>query len=228
MVVTAPQQGMTRMEADHDERVVYSVAVDADVLEMASVLGEAFAERDPLAIAAGLSVSEFASFVLAAYPRAGSNGISVVARAAKDGAICGVLLADDAADPPPGAVHIRGGKFDPIFDLLAQLEADYRQGTMPQAGESLHLALLGVTARWTRLGLAQGLVAAAVTNGRRLGFGRAVTEATSPTSQHVFSKAGFVTSVSRGYLSYQFEGRAVFRSIAEHGGVRLMDRTLTA
>ena len=54
----------------------------------------------------------------------------------------------------------------------------------------------------------------------------AVTEATNTTSQHIFRKLGFTERVRGSYADHRFRGRAVFRSIAEHGGPILMDRSL--
>ena len=56
----------------------------------------------------------------------------------------------------------------------------------------------------------------------------AVTEATNKVSQHIFRKLGFVERVRRSYQTHRFDGRAVFASIAEHGGPILMDRSLTS
>jgi hypothetical protein len=46
-------------------------------------------------------------------------------------------------------------------------------------------------------------------------------------SQHIFHKLGFVDRVDRSYQHHQFDGRAVFASIAEQGGPILMDRPIT-
>jgi hypothetical protein len=54
-----------------------------------------------------------------------------------------------------------------------------------------------------------------------------VTEATNTTSQRVFQKQGFVERVRRSYRDHQFEGRAFFTSIADHGGPVLLEKHLT-
>ncbi len=53
-----------------------------------------------------------------------------------------------------------------------------------------------------------------------------MTEATNPVSQSVFRRLGFVERARRSYAEHRFEGRAVFASIAEHGGPMLMERSI--
>ena len=117
-------------------------------------------------------------------------------------------------------------KFDPIFHILGELESEHRGPSAPRWGESAHLLLLGVARSAERRGIAQGLVAACVQNAAMKSYRRAVTEATSKVSQHVFRKLGFADRVRGSYEHHRFEGRAVFASVAEHGGPILMDRSL--
>jgi ribosomal protein S18 acetylase RimI-like enzyme len=138
----------------------------------------------------------------------------------------GALLAEDSAAVPPDGLESLSAKFNPIFDILGQLDAEYRGDRASQPGESVHLFLLGVAEGFTGRGVAQQLVSECLVNGRRKGYRLAVTEATNPTSQHVFRKAGFVERVRRSYKDHLFGGRAFFSSIADQGGPMLMDRRL--
>jgi ribosomal protein S18 acetylase RimI-like enzyme len=119
-------------------------------------------------------------------------------------------------------------KFDPIFDILGQLDAEYRGDRVVPPGDSLHLFLLGVAERVAGRGVAHQLVAACLEHGAQRGYRVAVTEATNKASQHIFRKQGFVERVQRSYQTHRFGGRAVFASIAEHGGPMLMDKSLTS
>ena len=202
---------------------VYS-ASDADA--MANLLGEAFSRGDPPAVAVGLTPSEFGAFVRLLCPRAATDGLTIVAQLAGTGELVGALLTVDSAAAPPEGMDRLSPKFEPIFDILGELDAEYRGGGPPRPGESLHLFLLGVGERAAGRGVAHGLVAACLENGARKGYRTAVTEATNRVSQHVFRKQGFVERVRRSYGAHRFEGRAIFASIAEHGGPALMDRSL--
>ena len=138
----------------------------------------------------------------------------------------GALLTEDFASTQPEGLASLSPKFDPIFDILGQLDAEYRGGRAVPHGESLHLYLLGVAIAAAGHGVAKQLVATCLENGVRKGYRIAVTEATASVSQHVFRRLGFVERVHRSYKEYRFGGRAVFASIAEHGGPILMDRHL--
>jgi len=138
----------------------------------------------------------------------------------------GALLTEDSASEPPQGMDRLSAKFNPIFDILGQLDAAYRGGQAVSAGESLHLFLLGVARRFAGQGVAQQLVAECLANGVRRGYRLAVTEATNRTSQHIFRKQGFVDRVRRSYRDHRFDGQAVFAPIAEHGGPILMDKLL--
>ena len=117
-------------------------------------------------------------------------------------------------------------KFNPIFDILGQLDAAYRGVQAVSAGESLHLFLLGIARRFAGQGVAQQLVAECLANGARRGYRVAVTEATNRTSQHIFRKQGLVDRGPAVLPGHRFDGQAVFAAIAEHGGPILMDKLL--
>jgi ribosomal protein S18 acetylase RimI-like enzyme len=206
--------------------VRFEICRPDDVSELIALLADAFSTDDPPAVAAGVTAAEFAALVELYRGRAGTQGMTVVARCERTGALVGALLAEDSAAPFPEGVDRLSYKFDPIFDILSQLDAEYRGGKPSLPGESLHLFLLGVSRAYARQGIAQRLVQECIANGVRHGYRRAVTEATNVVSQHVFRKLGFVDRVRRSYAHHRYGGRAVFASIVEHGGPVLLDRAL--
>ena len=214
------------MAASAGQVVNYSLNTSTDSDEMASLLGEVFARRDPPAVAAGLTPSEFESFVRLFCPNAETQGLTIIARSAETGEMCGALLTEDSASAWPDGLDGLSAKFDPIFDILGPLDVEYRDGGTAQPGESIHLFLLGVAERFAGRGVAQQLVEECLASGTRRGYRVAVTEATNKTSAHIFRKHGFVERVRRSYRDHRFEGREVFASIAEHGGPVLMDKSL--
>jgi ribosomal protein S18 acetylase RimI-like enzyme len=204
----------------------YSLYTATDADEMSRLLGEVFAERDPPAVAVGLTAAEFETFVRLYGPKAEAEGLTVVARSAATGEMVGALLAEDSGSEPPAGFEQLSPKFNPIFDLLGQLDAEYSGGRARQRGESLHLFLLGVARGYAGRGIAQQLVAECLVNGRGRGYHLAVTEATNRISQHVFRKQGFIERVRRSYRDHQFEDQAFFASIADHDGPLLMEKHL--
>ena len=207
--------------------IEYHLYKASDGEEMARLLGDVFARHDPPAYAAGLTPAEFETFVSLLCPKAAVEGLTIVARHADTGAMIGAMLTEDSASDTPNGMECLSPKFDPIFDILGQLDAEYRETHHPGPGESIHLLLLGVAESTLGQGIAQQLVAAAIENAVGKGYRRAVTEATNPTSQHIFRKLGFSERAHRSYRDHRFSGQLVFTSIAEHGGPILMDRSLT-
>jgi ribosomal protein S18 acetylase RimI-like enzyme len=208
-------------------QVNYSLFTAADAEEMSRLLGEVFAERDPPAVAVGLTAAEFEAFVRLYGPKADAEGLTIVARLAATGKMVGALLAEDSASESPPGLEQLSPKFGPIFDILGQLDAEYSGGRSKQGAESVHLLLLGVAPSHAGRGIAQQLVAECVANGSRKGYRLALTEATNKTSQHLFRKQGFIERVRRSYNDHRFKGRAFFTSIAEHEGPIVMEKHLS-
>ena len=207
-------------------QIEYGVYAPSDAEAMVKLLGEVFSRHDPPAVAAGLTAAEFEAFVRLLCPQVAEERLTIVARLAGTGELAGVLLTEDSASAMPEGMDRLSPKFDPIFDILGQLDTEYRGGKTVRPGESLHLFLLGVSDRVAGRGVAQQLVAACLEHGTRRGYRIAVTEATNKVSQHIFRKQGFVERVKRSYEAHRFNGRPVFASIAEHGGPILMDKSL--
>ena len=206
--------------------IEYGLFAESDSSEMVRLLGETFAKRDPPAVAVGITAGEFEQFVGLLCGHARTQGLTIIARSAETGDMVGVLLADDSSSPLPAGIENLSDKFDPIFDILGQLESAYRSNPVITAGESAHLFLLGVSERYAGRGIGSQLVAQCSANATRKGYRLAVTEATNLSSQHIFRKAGFVERVRGSYKEHRFNGKAVFAAIAEHSGPILMDKLL--
>lgn len=82
------------MAASAEQAVDYSLNTSADSDEMVALLGEVFARRDPPAVAVGLTPSEFESFVRLLCPNVEAQGLSIIARSAETGEMCGAPLAE--------------------------------------------------------------------------------------------------------------------------------------
>ena len=204
-----------------------SIFSSSDADEVVQLLAEVFTRSDPPAVAVGLTSSEFATFVRLFCSKAADEGLTIVARSAETGEIVGALLTEDSASPLPPGMSALSPKFDPIFDILGQLDAEYRAGRTVRTGELMHLFLLGVSPRFAGQGIAHQLVATCLANGAAKRYRTAITEATNKTSQHIFRKQGFVERVHRSYNDHRFNDKAHFASIADHGGPILMEKQLT-
>lgn len=191
-----------------------------------SLLGEAFSLYDPPAVAVGITAAEFEAFVRLFGAKAVADRLTIVARSADTREMIGALLTEDSASPPPSGMDQLSRKFDPINDILDQLDTDYWRGQAARQGDCLHLFLLGVARSFGGRGVAQQLVATCLENGLQRGYRLAVTEATNSVSQHIFRRLGFADRVRRSYRDHRFEGRAVFSSIEGHAGPILMDKAI--
>lgn len=208
------------------QAIEYGVFAAGDADAMARLLSDVFSRKDPPAVAAGLTPPEFEAFVRLWCPKVAAEGLTTVARYADTRELAGVLLAEDCASPWPDGTDTLSPKFGPIFDILGQLDTEYRADRILNPGEAIHLFLLGVAESAAARGVAQQLVSACLEYGARRGYRLAVTEATNPVSQHIFRKLGFAERVRRSYSEHRFAGRAVFASIAAQGGPILMDKPL--
>lgn len=213
-----------------DSSVHYSVMAAPDADELARMMGEVFARRDPPAYAVGITPEEFEFFVGLLCPKAAREGLTIIARAASGGSspgqLLGAMLTEDAAGEMPGGLEQLSAKFDPVMDILGQLDAEYKSTRTIQPGEAIHLFLLGVAESAAGRGIAQQLVARTLEHAAARGYRLGITEATNQTSQHIFRKLGFTQRVRRSYAEHRFHGAAHFTAIAEHGGPMLMDRPL--
>lgn len=209
-----------------DPSVKYEIYSATDAEDMTRLLGDVFSCNDPPAYAVGVTASEFAAFVELLCPKAAAEELTVIARESRTGDLVGAMLTEDFASDLPEGLDRISPKFDPIFDILGQLDEDYRANYTFRPGVAIHLLLLGVAERFAGRGIAQRLVEQSLAHAVTKGYRTAVTEATNKVSQHIFRKLGFVDRVTRAYKTHRFEGSHPFKSVAEHGGPILMDRSL--
>lgn len=204
--------------------LVLSVFDDDDTDAVTRLFGEVYARREPLTVAVGESAAHFAGWMRGACPAAARLGLSIVARPADGGEPLGALIAEDGA--APYAATVPAATDDPIHALLSGLDAEYRHGRTARPGEWVHLFLLVVADEAAGRGLASRMVAACVERAARRGWRHAYTEATHPGSQRAFARLGFMPRLRRDYAQWRFRGDLPFRSVADQGGVVLMDRPL--
>lgn len=214
------------MPSTSSNAFVYEPYKPSDADDLAGLFGEVFTVRDPPHVAVGLTAAEFEKFVRVFLPRKDTELLTVVARCTRSGQLAGAMVNDDLASPTPAEYGGVSDRFEAIDDMLSQLGAEYLEGKHIRPGEFLHLFLLGVDPRFAGQGVAQRLVKESLKVGRRYRYKIAVTEATNPTSQHIFRKLGFTPRIHRSYRDYRLGGQAVFASVADYGGMELMDRVL--
>ena len=204
----------------------YSVCKPSEVPDVIEVLARSFSRRDPPAIVLGLTEDDFKRFLAFVTANTSKDGLTIVARDVLSGEMAGAVSTEDAGAPVQLDLDTLSPRFAPVYDLFGELEAAIEDADPLEPGTTLHVFMLGVDEQFGGRGIAQRLVEACLANGASLGYRSAVTEATNRTSQHIFSKLGFVVRAEASYGEYRRDGVATFASISEHGGLKSMIRSI--
>jgi ribosomal protein S18 acetylase RimI-like enzyme len=207
------------------EGVRYELLTKDALNETAVMTAEAFACYDPVMTSLGIPSSDFAEFVRLLGPRA-EEELTVIATDLESGQIIGAMITDDFAINPPAEIKQLGEKFEPVWALLDELDAQYKRRRILPTGKYLHFFLLAVDHQYSGRHVAQNLVQVCLENGVKKSYKVGVVEATSCVSQHIFRKFGFVDRFEVPYQTFAHQGRLVFESIKGHHGIILMDKAL--
>lgn len=208
------------------EGVQYELFDINELHEMAVITAESFAQYEPITSSLRIPSEAFMDFVRLRWPKAEQEELTVIARNQDTNQIIGAMIADDFAIKPPDAIRHLGGNFEPVWAILDELDAQYKQGKILPKGEYLHLLMLAIDERQTRKNVAKNLVKTCLEHSIRKGYKTAVVEATGKVSQHILRKIGFVDCFIIPYKNFTFQGIRVFESIKDHDSVILMDKSL--
>ena len=114
--------------------IEYGIYLASQADAVAAILADVFPLRDPLALAVGLTSSEFEPFVRTLLPMAAEERLTIVARLASTGEIVGAMLTNDPARETAEGMETLSEKFGPIGSILGELVATYRAGREPRPG----------------------------------------------------------------------------------------------
>ncbi|HLJ90233.1 MAG TPA: GNAT family N-acetyltransferase [Candidatus Angelobacter sp.] len=201
----------------------YSPAKPADADAIIRLLAQSFSEREPPAVAMGLSFDDLHTFLQLNAPEIISKGLSIAGRDEEHGQIVAAALVSDFS--VASTIHVDGihKNFLPILSMLGALDAGFSTGKTILPGQYLHIFMLGVDQKASGFGVGQRLIQVALAQGLNHGFQSAVAEATGGVSQHCFRKCGFVDRVKISYRDYVYDKQKVFASIRENDGAILME-----
>jgi ribosomal protein S18 acetylase RimI-like enzyme len=208
------------------EGVQYELFDIGQLHEIAAMTAEIFARYEPVTSALGISLKDFADFVRLLGPKVEQEELTVIARNQDTNQIIGAMVTDDFSIEPPEEMRHLGDKFEPLWAILDELDAQYKQGRILPKGEYLHLFLLAVDLQQSGKNIAKNLVQTCLKNGVRKGYTTGVVEATGVVSQHIFRKFGFVDRFEAPYKTFTFQDKPIFESIKDHHGIILMDKAL--
>ena len=211
------------------DTLTYEIFDLKDLDRVADIIGKAFTNSDPMAIAQQLSVDELADYVKLIGEWVQKQQLTVVTKDKSTDEVVGVVIASDFAFDFPltreNSQHI-SNKLEPIIELLESLEVQYKRGKQIEPGEYLYIHMLAVSPEYQRRKIAQNSIQVCLNQGIEKGFSCAFTEAANSVSQHVFGKLGFIPRYEINYQQFTYQGQKVFASIEGHTGTVLMEKLL--
>jgi hypothetical protein len=205
--------------ADTDKILRIQDGIRYEVLG-AQHLGEAirclcvqFSEREPMARALTLSVSDLTPFVTLVCQQAARDGLSVAAVDMESRELVGCIIAHDFMHPPAEGIETAAGRLAPILALLDTLEERFRQGR--DISPRTHLHVLMAASRSPNRGVYTTLRREVQQRALSLGFQKVVGEPSGLTTQHVLvERFGHQVAAEIAYASFVFEGERVFQTIS--------------
>ncbi|ETW92076.1 MAG: hypothetical protein ETSY1_45285 [Candidatus Entotheonella factor] len=165
--------------------VVYDILKIGDVSGASRCLAITFSTGEPMAKSLGITEEEFLVFAEILCKRAVKEELSIIARCQKTDHIIGCCIAEDFTTEILGDLKEINPNFIPIFALLNELDEKYKKQHMIQKNEILHGLMLGVLKTYSRLDIGKNLTELVCALGKARGYKAAITEATSPITQHM-------------------------------------------
>lgn len=209
-------------------RVVAASTVDPLVL--ARLIAQAFAAREPLAVATAVTAEDFLDFAVQVVAACTRSPLSFVSCDPATGALTGFCMAADVLHLPVINAASVAPSLGPTLAILAQLDQAYtRQCGPTRAGEVVELVVTGVLPGQFGYLVASMLERQALAAARQMGFQRAVTVCTHRVTAQLAQRTGFRRLFAQPYASFEFKQRRVFESIsAAHGEAAVYERMLRA
>lgn len=187
-----------------------------DVLQMIAV---AFTDDDSLARSQGIDVPSFRVLIDGLYPGFLDSRLSHVARDRARNRIAAVVLADAFEASDEGS--------DAIAAIIDRARQRYIAERSADDSRLAHIHFIASSRAYRRHRLVHQAVDASLQQARNQRFDRIVVEASGIPSRTFFEKHfGFESRVVIDYRSFEWKARYPFASIAEHGGLTLMDLEL--
>jgi len=189
--------------------------------EVLRMIAEAFANDDPLARSQGMGESEFHDFIDRLYDDFANDRLSYVAIDTDANRAASVVLAEVHHSGPSDEGN------DAIAGLFDAVREPYFADYTPAIGELMHINFIASNPDYRRQQLVQKLIASCLDEARDRGFQKAMVEASGIRSRTLLEKYfDFHPRVTIDYADFQWQDELPFSSIADHGGLTLMDRKL--
>ena len=186
-----------------------------------AMIAEAFAKDDPLAHSQAMRESDFHDFIDGLYDNFVADRLSFVAIDSDTDRIAAIVLAEVYRSTPGDEGS------DAITALFAIAREAYFADYSPLEGELMHISFVASNPDYRRQRLAHQLCEHCLAEARDRGYSKAMVEASGIRSRTLLEQhLGFQAQVSTSYADFEWRGELPFSSIADHGGMTIMDRVL--
>jgi ribosomal protein S18 acetylase RimI-like enzyme len=211
---------------EHDD-LRYTILEKSDIEEVVQLVASVFTDgSEPLTRELGVGPAEFDPFIRSLYPKFYREGLSVVASDARTTELVGVQLNDDMGTEQPAL----DGRYEwaaPVMALLGALDHRYFGEKAVKPNQYAHLFFVAVSPHYRGKRIAPQLLELSLELASRLGYKKALAEATGLISQEILRKAGFLPRVRIRYGDFEHKGNRPFHGIQDLSSVLLMDRDVT-
>ena len=196
----------------------YSLIKESEIHSASNILAYSFSNLEPMCVSLGLSERDLYILAKVFIEQSLADNLCVGCFDENDN-IVGVLAARDLSneidfsDVPDSLM--------PIFSLLETLAEttplwetlDQSHTAMSQRGIGVEIFMIGVSPSAWQQGIAGKLINAAEKHAKLQGYNYCVAEATSPITQHLFMKNGWVKSGEMAYSNFKLDDDFVFSAI---------------
>lgn len=185
------------------------------------MISEAFANDDPLARSQSITTTDFYELIDRLYDNFIADRLSQVAVDIDSNRVAAVIFAE-VHRPGPGDEGSNA-----IAALIDTARKPYFAKYKPRARELMHIHFIASDPDYRRQQLVRRLIAACLDEARLQGYQKVMVEASGNRSRALLQKHfEFQSRVTIEYANFEWDGGQPFSTIAEHGGLTLMDKSL--
>ncbi len=229
MVPFAGESG--RLELAHLGRkdgIRYEMLSERNLEGAVRCVSSVFTAEEPMSRHLGITAKDFSVFAQTYYRYLIPQQLSLVAVDEMSNQVIGVRISEDYAKPEEEVeIADLSPKFNPLFALLDELGAYFRERREVVPGRYAHMFMVAVAEGYTRRGIAPTMYRYFLEIVHSRGYSYAVTEPTGAISQHILlDKFGFHELHRIDYRDFVHEGVYPFAGLRGHTCAMLLEKPL--
>ena len=196
----------------------------ADLDQTIECISDSFVQGEILAQTMQMTQADFLPFAQKVCSQAVVDGLSLIAKDQRTGAVIGFSICEDFMTPADEAFDDFAKNQKPILAFLAEMDAHYKE-KQPQlkAGHLLHILLGGSNAHYR--GVGSLLQKATLTLAQAQGYQGVISNDTGPLAQALSAADGFVEVFAMHYRSFVYAQSRPFHHLPDDLYCKLMLKT---